>query len=100
MGSITLMQFTDRKFLANYSVDAIAAALPAVITSFTSIAFFMGVANYANAFVAQYTGANTLDRLGASLWQGIYFALGAAFMLRYRQGRWKTMGHRAFAPCP
>ena len=60
MGSITLMQFTDRMFLANYSVDAIAAALPAGIASFTSIAFFMGVANYTNAFVAQYTGANTL----------------------------------------
>jgi MATE family multidrug resistance protein len=27
MGSITLMQFTDRIFLANYSVDAIAAAI-------------------------------------------------------------------------
>jgi MATE family multidrug resistance protein len=81
MGSITLMQFTDRMFLANYSVDAIAAALPAGITSFTSIAFFMGVANYTNAFVAQYTGANTLDRVGSSLWQGIYFSLGAAAVL-------------------
>jgi MATE family multidrug resistance protein len=81
MGSITLMQFTDRMFLANYSVDAIAAALPAGIASFTSIAFFMGVANYTNAFVVQYTGANTLGRVGASLWQGIYFSLGAAAVL-------------------
>ena len=53
MGSITLMQFTDRVFLANYSVDAIAAAMPAGIASFTFIAFFMGVATYTNAFVAQ-----------------------------------------------
>ena len=44
MGSITVMQFTDRVFLANYSVDAIAAALPAGIASFTFISFFMGVA--------------------------------------------------------
>ena len=56
MGSLTLMQFTDRMFLANYSADAISAALPAGIASFTAVAFFMGVANYVNAFIAQYTG--------------------------------------------
>jgi len=81
MGSITLMHFTDRMFLANYSLDAIAAALPAGIASFTSIAFFMGVANYTNAFVAQYTGARALNRVGAALWQGIYFSLLAALFL-------------------
>jgi hypothetical protein len=52
MGSFTVIQFTDRVFLANYSVDAIAAALPAGIASFTLISFFMGVANYTNVFVA------------------------------------------------
>jgi len=56
MGSLTLMQFTGRMFLANYSADAISAALPAGIASFTAVAFFMGVANYVNAFIAQYTG--------------------------------------------
>jgi MATE family multidrug resistance protein len=81
MGSITLMQFTDRIFLANYSVDAISAALPAGIASFTSIAFFMGVANYTNAFVAQYVGARAYARVGASLWQGIYFSLAASCVL-------------------
>ncbi len=81
MGSITLMQFTDRIFLANYSVDAIAAALPAGIASFTSIAFFMGVANYTNAFVAQYTGARAYQRVGAALWQGIYFSLFSSMIL-------------------
>ena len=81
MGSITLMQFTDRIFLANYSMDAIAAALPAGIASFTGIAFFMGVANYTNVFVAQYTGAGAFTRVGASMWQGIYFSLMAALFL-------------------
>jgi len=81
MGSITLMQFTDRMFLANYSVDTITAALPAGIASFTSISFFMGVANYANAFVAQYTGARALNRVGAAVWQGIYFSLMSAILL-------------------
>jgi MATE family multidrug resistance protein len=81
MGSLTLMQFTDRIFLATYSADAIAAALPAGIASFTAVAFFMGVANYVNAFVAQYMGAGALNRVGASLWQGIYFSLLAGCLL-------------------
>ena len=90
MGSFTVMQFTDRVFLANYSVDAIAAALPAGIASFTFISFFMGVANYTNVFVAQYTGARAFNRVGAALWQGIYFSLAAAaflalMVLRFRQ---------------
>ena len=81
MGSITLMQFTDRVFLANYSVDAIAAAMPAGIASFTFIAFFMGVATYTNAFVAQYTGAGAFGRVGSALWQGIWFSIFSACLL-------------------
>jgi len=50
MGYFTVMQFTDLVFLANYSVDAIAAARPAGIASFTLISFFMGVGNYTNVF--------------------------------------------------
>ena len=75
MSSTMIMEFTDRVFLANYSLDAIAAALPAGITSFLFIAFFMGTAQYLNVFVAQYTGSGTLDRVGAVLWQGIYFSV-------------------------
>jgi len=81
MGSITLMQFTDRVFLANYSVDAISAALPAGIAAFTCLCFFMGVANYTNAFVAQYTGAGVQARVGAALWQAIYFSIASGIIL-------------------
>jgi MATE family multidrug resistance protein len=99
MGSITLMQFTDRMFLANYSVDAIAAALPAGIASFTCISFFMGVANYTNAFVAQYSGAQAYHRIGAALWQGIYFSLLAAVVLALLYfvsgGLFNLIGHSA-----
>ncbi|RPI79060.1 MAG: MATE family efflux transporter, partial [Desulfobacteraceae bacterium] len=81
MGSFTLMQFTDRIFLAKYSIDSISAVLPAGIVAFTFISFFMGVASYTNAFVSQYFGAKALDRIGAALWQGIYFALIAGILL-------------------
>jgi MATE family multidrug resistance protein len=80
-GSTSLIHFTDRVFLANYSLEAIAAALPAGIVSFLFTCFFMGVAGYVNVFIAQYTGALALERVGASLWQGIYFSLGAAVFL-------------------
>jgi MATE family multidrug resistance protein len=75
MSSTMIMEFTDRIFLANYSLDAIAAALPAGITSFLFISFFLGTAQYLNVFVAQYTGSGTLHRVGAVLWQGIYFSI-------------------------
>lgn len=80
-GTTSLIHFTDRVFLSNYAVDAIAAALPAGITSFLFLGFFMGVASYVNVFVAQYLGAGMQNRVGAALWQGIYFSLGAAVIL-------------------
>lgn len=80
-GTTSLIHFTDRVFLANYSMDAIAAALPAGIASFLTICFFMGVVSYVNVFVAQYVGAGASERVGASLWQGIYFSLIAGLFL-------------------
>ena len=81
MGSLTLMQFTDRMFLSKYSVETISASVPAGIASFTAISFFMGVGSYTNAFVSQYTGAGEERRVGASLWQGIYFSLISGILL-------------------
>jgi MATE family multidrug resistance protein len=80
MSSTMIMEFTDRVFLANYSLDAIAAALPAGITAFLFISFFLGTAQYLNVFVAQYSGSGRPQRIGAVLWQGIYFSVlsGAA----------------------
>ncbi|MGE4297872.1 MAG: MATE family efflux transporter [Desulfovibrionaceae bacterium] len=77
MGASSLMFFTDRLFLSAYSLDAIAAALPAGIASFLFMSFFMGTAGYVNVFIAQYTGAGQPERVASSLWQGIWFCLGS-----------------------
>jgi len=77
----TVMEFTDRIFLSNYSLDAIAAAMPAGYTAFLVMAFFMGIAGYLNVIIAQYTGAGAERRIGASLWQGIYFSLFSGLIL-------------------
>ena len=37
--------------------------------------------SYVNVFVAQYVGAGASERVGASLWQGIYFSLIAGLFL-------------------
>ena len=79
MTTTVVMTFTDRVFLANYSLDAIAAALPAGITAFVFIFFFADTAGYCNVFVAQYTGSGALSRVGSALWQAVYFALGGLF---------------------
>jgi len=82
MGSTMIMEFTDRVFLGNYSLDALAAATPAGISSFLFVSFFLGVAGYVNVFIAQYTGAGDKAGVGVSLWQGIYFAMfGSLFMV-------------------
>jgi MATE family multidrug resistance protein len=81
MAATTVMEFTDRVFLANYAIDAIAAALPAGIAAFLILTFFTGVTTYLNVFVAQYTGAGTHDRVGPCIWQGIYFSVLAAAVL-------------------
>lgn len=77
LGSVTVMYFTDRVFLARYSVDAIAAALPAGIAAFLFTCFFIGTVSYVNVFVAQYSGAGRREAVGPALWQGIWFSLGA-----------------------
>lgn len=81
LSATTVMEFTDRVFLANYSIDAISAALPAGITSYLFLAFFGGVGGYAGVFIAQYTGRGNPLKIGTVLWQGIYFTLASGLFL-------------------
>jgi multidrug resistance protein, MATE family len=73
--SFTIMIFTDRVFLAWYSPEAVAAALPAGHLVFTLISFPYGVAAYVNTFVAQYHGAGRPERIGPAVWQALLLGL-------------------------
>ena len=75
--SMTIMHFVDRVFLARYSKEAIAAAVPAGITSFTIICLFMGISGYTNVFVAQYYGAKEYRKCSLATWQGIIFSIAS-----------------------
>ncbi|KPJ59661.1 MAG: hypothetical protein AMJ42_01840 [Deltaproteobacteria bacterium DG_8] len=73
--SMTIMHFVDRVFLSRYAKEAIAAAVPAGITSFTIICLFMGISGYTNAIVAQHYGAREYKKCSLATWQGIIFSL-------------------------
>jgi MATE family multidrug resistance protein len=81
MASTTVIHFTDRIFLSRYSVDAIAAALPASLASMTLSLTLMGVCGYTSVLIAQYVGSGALQRIGSALWQGLWFALVGAVLL-------------------
>ena len=80
-GAWSVLLFFDRMFLSWYSEDSIAAAMPAGMTSFAMLSLFIGTAAYVNTFVAQYFGADEENRIGAIVWQGIYFSLLSFFVI-------------------
>ncbi|HJP33918.1 MAG TPA: MATE family efflux transporter [Candidatus Latescibacteria bacterium] len=80
----SVQHFIDRVFLTWYSTDALAASLPAGMTNFVIVSLFLGTAGYVNTFVAQYVGAGRNERVGPSLWQGVYLSVisgGAGFVV-------------------
>ncbi len=100
MTTTVVMTFTDRVFLANYSIDAIAAALPAGIIAFVFLSFFADTAGYCNVFVAQYTGAGALAACGQRFVAGHLFCFcsladhGGYFLLRAGP-LFRLVGHAA-----
>ncbi len=81
MSATTVMEFTDRVFLSNFSIEAISAATPAGISAYLFMAFLGGIGSYCGVFIAQYYGSGQFERIGSVVWQGIYFCLGSAILL-------------------
>ena len=89
--------FFDRVMLAKYSREAVNAALPSGLTSFTISCFFVGVIGYANSFVAQYTGAEAEHRVGPSIWQAFWLSVIGGVLLAtgyfWAEPMFRLMGH-------
>lgn len=79
--SFTIQVFVDRLFLTWYSADAVAGAVTALFVTWAVIGLCIGTGEYVTTFVAQYVGARRPSRIGAALWQGIYFALLAGIVI-------------------
>ena len=90
-GSHAVMVFFDRLFLARYSAEAFAAAMPAGLLNWTLMALPLGLVSYASTFVAQYHGAERPDRVKATVWQAIFVALAAGAVLLAGWPLWQRM---------
>jgi multidrug resistance protein, MATE family len=73
----------DRIFLAQYSSDALGAAIAAVGVFWAPMALLQQTAAYVSTFVAQYSGAKQAKNIGPALWQSFYLSLagGLLFLL-------------------
>lgn len=69
------MIFTDRIFLAHYSIGALNASVNAGTLAWALMAGVGMITAMSEVFVAQYNGAKQYKRLGVPVWQMIWFAL-------------------------
>src|SRR5579863_4233867 len=74
-----LMIFTDRIFLARYSLEALNASVNAGTFAWAIVGGFGMVTAMSEVFVAQYNGAGKYNRIGKPVWQMIWFALLSLF---------------------
>ncbi len=79
--SFTVQVFVDRLFLTWYSPEAVAGAVTGLFAVWAFVGLCIGTGEYLTTFVAQYLGAGRPERIGAAMWQGIYFALAAGAVL-------------------
>lgn len=68
------MIFTDRIFLAHYSLEAFNASVNAGTFAWALMAGVGMITAMSEVFVAQYNGAKQYKRLGHPVWQMIWFA--------------------------
>jgi MATE family multidrug resistance protein len=69
-----LMIFTDRIFLARYSLDALNASVNAGTLAWAIMGGCGMVTAMSEVFVAQYNGAGKFGKIGQPIWQMIWFA--------------------------
>jgi MATE family multidrug resistance protein len=69
------MIFTDRIFLAHYSLGALNASVNAGTLAWALMSGVGMVTAMSEIFVAQYNGAKKYDQIGTPIWQMIWFSL-------------------------
>ncbi len=81
------MIFTDRIFLARYSLEALNAAVNAGTLAWAIMGGCGMVTAMSEVFVAQYNGAGKFTKLGQPVWQMIWFSI-LSFALFIPLGLW------------
>ena len=73
----------DRIFLGHYSTEALAAAMAVMGVFWTPMALLQQTAAYLTTFVAQYFGAQQMQKIGPAVWQAIYLSLVGGFLFLF-----------------
>jgi MATE family multidrug resistance protein len=79
-GFMTVQVFVDTILLSWHDPREMAASFPAVMWYWMIFGLLQVTAGYVSTFVAQYTGAGRLHRVGPAVWQGIHFAVLAGIV--------------------
>ncbi|MHC5539145.1 MATE family efflux transporter, partial [Singulisphaera rosea] len=89
-GFMTVQVFLDTILLSWHDSREMAASFPAVMWFWLVFGLIQVTAGYVSTFVAQYSGAGRLERVGPAVWQGIHFSLlaGALMLLMYPAAPW------------
>jgi MATE family multidrug resistance protein len=74
-GAYAFMIFTDRYFMAQISAQHISASMSGGVTSFVTLSLFLGIISYANAMVAQFSGAERLHKCSRVVTQGFVLSV-------------------------
>lgn len=94
-----LQMTIDRLFLAEYSTEAMGAAVAVMGVFWTPMALLQQTAAYVTTFVAQYFGAKRNDMIGPAVWQSFYVSVigGLIFLLLIplAPALFRFMGHGA-----
>ncbi len=70
-----LQMTIDRLFLADYSTEAMGAAVAVMGVFWTPMALLQQTSSYVTTFVAQYFGANRNSMIGPAVWQALYVSV-------------------------
>jgi len=94
-----LQMTIDRLFLAEFSTEAMGAAVAVMGTFWTPMALLQQTAAYVTTFVAQYFGAKQNNMIGPAVWQSFYISVigGLIFLLLIplASAIFAVMGHSA-----
>lgn len=92
-----LQMTIDRLFLADYSTEAMGAAVAVMGVFWTPMALLQQTASYVTTFVAQYFGANRNAMIGPAVWQAIHVSVigGVLFvgLIPFAGSVFSAMGH-------
>lgn len=94
-----LQMTIDRLFLAEFSTEAMGAAIAVMGVFWTPMALLQQTAAYVTTFVAQYFGAGKKTMIGPAVWQSIWVSTigGFLFLLLIPAAPFifRSMGHSA-----